>query len=376
MSRSIRVLCAVLWLLGGARAVGGADLEEMVKGADVIVHGEVIKTTEGEMDAESLRIGVKLRTDVAVVAVQEVLKGDPTLRKVEVGFPAFPRAGELKLELKQQGVWLLTKSDRKYYVLKTGERFLPDQPESKLGMVRRALRAAAGLTEPPVRPEERAARVARLCQELDAKQPEGTRRLAAFQLGELGELRAVPALIDALSDEVPSVRLAADIALRRVTGHQAQVDFQSGPQSLRARGVEAWRQWWAGNKERERKEILGEAARASARPQPGFQYAVEGLAQYDDPELLALFLQVLDLALASKNEELVIASARYLGRTRSRGCVPKLVGVVEDPMRWSASVRAAAAAAVAKIAGTDFGTGDEVLGKCIEWWRENKDKFR
>ena len=94
-----RTLCtgialAVLFA-GAARAEESpaADLINLVKNSDLIVIGQVLRITEGEINAELLKLGVRFRTDIAVLGVAEVLWGDPDLKaaKVNVGFPGFPK---------------------------------------------------------------------------------------------------------------------------------------------------------------------------------------------------------------------------------------------------------------------------------------------
>ncbi|MFH1731336.1 MAG: HEAT repeat domain-containing protein [Planctomycetota bacterium] len=365
------LLAAVLLVLAACSGAAASEAEELidrVKKADLVVLGQVIRITEGEQDPESLRVGVKFRTDIAALVVIEVLKGDPDLKKVEIGFPGFPKAGDLTPKANQNGVWLLTKSDQKFYEAKTAAAFMP---ADKLGAARRAVRAAIGLVEPPEKPADRVERIARLCADLAGDKPDATRQVAAYQLGEMGELNTVPKLIDALDDAAPSVRLAADIALRKVTGHRTQVDFQNETAALRARGADEWRKWWEANKDKKRQDVLLAAAKASRRPQPEFRHAVEGLAQYDDPAFLPVFRTALDSAISRENNSLVIAAARYLGGIKDRESVPKLAGILDETWPTPAA-RAAAATAVGKIIGKNFGTGADAVRPCAEWWAANK----
>jgi len=374
MKRILRTGLAAAALAAVAAASRAAELKELVKDADLVLIGQVISITEGELDTELLKMGAKFRTDVAVLITVEVLKGHPGLRgkRVEVGFPGFPKAGQVQLKQKQNGIWLLTKSDLKFYEVKTARHFLPME---QLGAVRRAVRAAAGLSDKLTSPESRAARAAELAKQLLGKEPPGGRRLAAYRLGELGVLSAVPAFIRALDDKDPSVRFAVDIALRKTTGSRTQVDFENGTAEARAQGIAAWHDWWEANQKKKRKDLLAEAARVSIRPQPDFQYAIQGLAQYGDRELLPLFRRTFDSALSSRNNTLAIAVARYLARVKDRPSVPKLVGVLNAA--WpSVPTRAAAATAVGGIVGQDFGTGSAALENCLKWWRANEDKFR
>jgi len=375
----------MVFLIGMVLAAGAAcpradaadadPLVELIKQSDVVVLGQVVRITEGELDPDLLQMGQKFRTDVATIAVIEVLKGDPKLERktVRLGFPGIPKPGGVTLKLNQNGVWLLVKSDRKFYELKTASRFLA---ADKLGAARRAARTAVGIVEPRETPEKRSERIKRLLGVLaDKDKPDAARRLAAYQLGQMGELSAVPRLVNALADAAPSVRLTADLALQKITGHRSQVDFRNGAPAVRAEGIDAWREWWDANKDKDHKAILLAAARKSHQPQPNFQYAVEGLARYDDPALLPVFRAALDTAIARKNSDLTVAAARYLGRTKHRASVPRLAGVLGED--WATpSAQAAAAAAVGRIVGRDFGTGTKAIGRCAKWWSENKTTNR
>ena len=364
------LVTALVALLTSVHAAGSEmdELVERIKKSDLVVIGQVIRVTEGEDDPELANLGVKFRTDIAVLAIIEIIKGDPDLKKVEVGFPGFPKEGEVGLKSGQNGVWLLTKSDQKFYEAKTADRILP---QDKLGAVRRAARAAIGLVKPREKPANHAAQVTKLTKDLVGKKPDAARRLAAYQLGGMGELSTVPALIDALDDAAPSVRLAAHIALQKITGHRSHVDFENGAAVARAQGAAAWQQWWKANKDKKRKDILRAAAEASDRPQPDFQHAIEGLSQYDDAALLSVFRSALDSAISRKNSGLMIAAARYLGRAKHEASIPELAGVLDKT--WpTAAARAAAAMAVGHIAGKNFGTGPEAVTRCAEWWAANR----
>ncbi|MEW6073789.1 MAG: HEAT repeat domain-containing protein, partial [Planctomycetota bacterium] len=73
----------------------------------------------------------------------------------------------------------------------------------------------------------------------------------------LGDLRApigIPALIDALEDPEASVREAAVVALRAVTGREQNFD-PNAKESDRAKAVRRWREWW----EKAQDEFLGKA---------------------------------------------------------------------------------------------------------------------
>jgi hypothetical protein len=207
--------------------------------------------------------------------------------------------------------------------------------------------------------------------ELVATNTDAVRRLAAYQLGEMGDLGAVQALIGALDDAAPSVRMAVSIALQKITGHRSQVDFKGGATTARAAGVAAWRQWWAANEGKKRKDILLAGAEASSRPQPDFLHAIKGLSRYDDAALLPVFRRALDSAISGKNNALVVAAARYLGRAKDRESIPALAGILDKT--WpTAAARAAAAISIGHIVGKNFGTGPEAVTRCAEWWAANK----
>ncbi len=367
----ILVLTVLAALCSGVRAAGSEmdDLVALVKDSDLVVVGQVIRVVEGDDDVDAAKLGVKLRTDIAVVAIAEVLKGDPDLKKVEVGFPGFPKDGEVGFKSEQGGIWLLKKSDKKFYEAKVPGRFLR---QSRLGTVRRASRVAVGLLV-VVRPKpaDLKAQLTKLKGELAATKPDAARRVAAYRLGGMGDLRAVKALIRTLDDAAPSVRMAASIALQKITGHRSQVDFKNGAAAVRAQGSAAWRQWWAANEGRTRKDILLAGAKASHRPLPDFQYAVEGLSQYDDAALLPVFRRALDSAISGKNNTLVIAAARYLGRAKDRKSVHALAGLLGKT--WpTVAAKSTAAMAVGNITGKDFGSGREAVTRCAKWWAANK----
>lgn len=366
------VLLAALFL-GRAPAAPAADLQKLVGGSDIVVHGQVVRIAEGKEDLELLKMGIRFRTDIATILVLEVLRGDSTLKKVEVGFPGFPKDGELTPARNQNGLWFLTKSDVPYYVAKSKDCFAQVE---RLGDVRRAIRAVAGLEENEPDPADRAKRLAELSGQLGAGEFAGARRLAAYQLGEMGELDALPALIHALGDDEPSVRLAADLALTKITGHRAQIDFENAEPAMRARGMMAWQEWREQHKDQARKKVLQDAAEASLRPQPDFVSSVKALAEYDDPSLLPLFTQTLDSALNAQDSVLTAAAARYLGRIKNRDSAGKLAGVVDGTFAWpSLSARSAAAAAIGQIVGQDFGTGSAAVDNCAKWWQENGTEF-
>ena len=361
-------------ILGLGAAGESAELRKLVENSDLIFVGQVTKVTQGQ--EKTLNDGSKFRLDTATLFVIEMLWGDPDLRQVEVDFAGLPAESQPKLSRRQSGIWLLTKSDRKNaYEIKSRSRLLPT---GQLGAVRRTIRAVTGLTGDPVKPEDRAARVQRLRDTLASKKPNTTRRLAAYRLGELGDLAALPTLIGALQDDAPSIRFAADIAIRRITGHRIQTDFHTGTPAARERGVQAWRDWLAAHRGKTRQEILTAAAAASARPQPDFEYAIEGLATCNDPSLRPLFVRTFDAAVGSKNNVLVTAAVQYFARIRDRSSVPRLAALLDpNQRRWSStSTRAAAATAIGLIVRKDFGAGQTAIDKCRVWWDANKGTFR
>jgi hypothetical protein len=377
--RVLACVCLACGVLAGGSAAAGeaVDLETLVKESDLVVFGQVIDITQGKLDPAALKIGVKTRTDVAALAVVEVLKGDPDLqgKRIDIAFPGFPRKNELTIEPRQKGVWLLTKADRpNRYLARTQGRFLPAK---RLGDARRAVRAAAGLKRPGPSAKDRTARVAELVSTLTADEPVRARRLAAYRLGELGDLAAVPALVKALEDDAPSVRLSADLALRKITGHRMQTDFRDGTAEARARGVRAWHDWWETHKGKKRQAILTEAVRAGSRPLPDLPCALEGLAEYGEPALLPLFRETFDSAISSKNERLAAVAAEYFARVKDRRSVPRLAALIDGTYAWpGTSLRAAAVVAIGRIVGREFGAGAAAAERCREWWREHKAAFR
>ncbi len=80
------------------------------------------------------------------------------------------------------------------------------------------------------------------------------RMAAARILGDLAVVGTIPALIDALEDEEASVREAALVSLRAVSGQSIAFD-PVAREAERAKRVKAWREWW----EQASKELLGPA---------------------------------------------------------------------------------------------------------------------
>lgn len=78
------------------------------------------------------------------------------------------------------------------------------------------------------------------------------RMAVARILGDLGSLRGVPALIDGLEDEEPSVREAAVVSLRSLTGKDFRFD-PTGKPADRSKRVKSWRSWW----DKEGKALIG-----------------------------------------------------------------------------------------------------------------------
>jgi len=78
------------------------------------------------------------------------------------------------------------------------------------------------------------------------------RMAASRHLGDLGSVEAIPALIDALEDEEASVREAALVALRGLSGQSIPFD-PLARDGDRGKRVKAWREWWAGAS----KDLLG-----------------------------------------------------------------------------------------------------------------------
>jgi HEAT repeat protein len=69
------------------------------------------------------------------------------------------------------------------------------------------------------------------------------RMASCRHLGDLGSVEAIPALIDTLEDEEASVREAAIVALRTLSGQA--IPFDPGARDgERAKRVKAWRDWW------------------------------------------------------------------------------------------------------------------------------------
>jgi hypothetical protein len=378
MDRRIAGLVIICGLLAGtASANAGASLEKLVKSSDLVVLGLAGKVVPGLPDPELKRQGIRFRIDTAQVVVIEVFKGDPALAKqqVKVAFPGFPKEGQLTIKPNDKGIWFLRKSDLQgAYEAKTQDRF---RPADELGAVRRAVRSAAGVTGRPTGPVDKAELARKLVKELEESELATDRRNAAYQLGELGQLEAAPALIKALGDESPGVRLAADIALRKTTGHRIPISFQAAPVAERLRGRQAWDTWWQKNRLFDRKTLLARAAEASARPQPDFLHAVEGLAAFGQPQQVALFVRAYESGLTSRNERLLGAAAVYFGRLKDRTYVPRLAALFDGTHAWTTlATQVTAALSLGRIVGEDFGTGKTALRRAAAWWIEHRGDFR
>jgi hypothetical protein len=368
--------CLAVILILSAPCLAAGALDSLVRKSDLIVFGPVVRVTQGALDADLLKMDVKFRIDTAALAVGEVLKGDPALagKMINVVFPGFPKPGQPTLAKGQAGLWLLTKSDRaNAYEMKTAGQYLP---QSQLGAVRRAVQAASGIAGKP-KAEDKSAIAKKMSKDLRTSSSHTTRRLAAYRLGELGELNVAPDLVKALGDDNASVRFAADIALRKLTGHRIQVDFERGTNAERQQGQDAWDAWWVEHRKQSRKDILADAVRRSQRPQPDFEHAVAGLAEYTDLNLLPVFIRAFEQSMATKNSRLLIISARYFGRIQDKSYVRKLIAVIDGSLVWtSTSARNAAVAAIGAVVKKDFGSGRTGLRKCLEWWDENRGSFK
>jgi hypothetical protein len=68
---------------------------------------------------------------------------------------------------------------------------------------------------------------------------------AARVLGDVGNPAAVEPLIEALADDVGTVRDAAYLALKSITKRDLPFDPESEDEGERGRRIKAWREWWA-----------------------------------------------------------------------------------------------------------------------------------
>lgn len=78
------------------------------------------------------------------------------------------------------------------------------------------------------------------------------RMATARILGDLKAVLGIPALIDGLEDPEPSVREAAFVSLRAVSGRDLRFE-PDAKETERAKQVKAWRDWW----KRAEQELLG-----------------------------------------------------------------------------------------------------------------------
>jgi hypothetical protein len=86
------------------------------------------------------------------------------------------------------------------------------------------------------------------------KDPDIFVRMASARiLEELRAVSAIPALIDALEDPEASVREAAAVALRSISGRDLRFD-PDAKEAERARQIKAWRDWW----KRAERDLLGQ----------------------------------------------------------------------------------------------------------------------
>jgi hypothetical protein len=83
--------------------------------------------------------------------------------------------------------------------------------------------------------------------EFDLHDPNpSVRAQAASEVGRLGSVEHVPAVIELLDDEDPAVRVMAGRTLADLTGRRDTTRAYAAPDDLR-RQVEDWRAWWAGH---------------------------------------------------------------------------------------------------------------------------------
>ncbi|HUG91599.1 MAG TPA: HEAT repeat domain-containing protein [Planctomycetaceae bacterium] len=109
-----------------------------------------------------------------------------------------------------------------------------------LGDAHVEVRAAAALALGTVLGRAAAVELALLLDE--PRQAEPVRLAAARALADLGDRRALPVLIDLLSSEDLSIRLAAGLTLRGLTGEHFQFVAYDSP-DVRAAAIEHWRVW-------------------------------------------------------------------------------------------------------------------------------------
>ncbi len=68
------------------------------------------------------------------------------------------------------------------------------------------------------------------------------RALAARQAGALKDERAIPYLVDRLSDAEPEVRFFSIISLEKITGKKMGYNYYDPPEQ-RQKAVDRWRNW-------------------------------------------------------------------------------------------------------------------------------------
>lgn len=106
------------------------------------------------------------------------------------------------------------------------------------------------------------------------------RLVAADAAAELGRAETVAALVETLADDDPVVRARAARALRRITNRSEDIDWRSASADVQARGVDAWRRWWAANDDRTRRRWLDDGfARAGYGLGGGARAAAAELAR-------------------------------------------------------------------------------------------------
>jgi len=69
------------------------------------------------------------------------------------------------------------------------------------------------------------------------------RKVAAYALGDIKDISAVPYLMKALEDTDPAVLKAALAALKRITGKSFS-DEQQSPEEGQHEIIRKWNKWW------------------------------------------------------------------------------------------------------------------------------------
>lgn len=345
-----------------------ADIDQLVEQADVIVQGRIIKVETGKLDEEALGHGLKKRTDIATIAIIEVLKGDFSEQRIEVQIPGLPGADEAKLTRGTNGIFILKKTDNGYAITKQ-EQVLSD---TDLGIVRRAVKSTGGGVQAE-KAGTRAERVAKAEKDLRENESIDVRKSAAFQLGDMGQTSSVPELIKALADSEADVRVAATLALSKITGRRIDMDFEKASTEERRDAIAGWNDWWKNNGERPREELLLEAIKDAQKPQPDVSRAIESLAKSANSNYVQLFRRVLRNSIDSNNDRLAGAAAGYLGHAKDELAVGMLGELLDTKKDWvSSATRLIAAGAVGEIAGKNFGTGPEAIAAAAEYAKQNE----